>query len=197
MDKTMFRQTLAAMALAVPLFAGAAVTVELGEITVLEGGSGDLPFTLTLDTDLTVVAIDAWVAFDTTRIGFDPAAPMFGNLSLDGLDAMPGWDTGLDDAGFVITGAPLNPVLNPFQMSAATPYTGTLRFAGLVAGASPVPVSVRLELCDLDQCFFGDPILPIVAEAQGSVTVSVVPEPATWLLLAGGLLAVGRLARRR
>lgn len=195
MENTMFKRTLAALALAVPLLSPAAVTLELGHITLLEGGSGDLPFTLTLDTDLTLVALDAWADFDGTRIAFDPTAPMFGTLSLDGLDALPGWDTGSDETGFVIAGAPLNPVRNPIELSAAAPYTGTLHFTGLVAGV--VPVSVRVEMCDLDSCFFGDPIEPIVVEAQGSVTVSVVPEPAAWMLLAGGLLAIGRLSSSR
>jgi hypothetical protein len=189
-----WKRSLAALALALPLASPAAVTVELGHVTVVKGSSGDLPFSFTLDDALTVIALDAWIGFDTQNIAFDADAPLFGSLSLNGLGALPDWEVGLNAAGIVITGAPDDPFTAPWQMAAGT-LSGTLRFTGLRTGVTPV--SLHLEVCDLDSCFFGDPILPLVADAAGSVTVSVVPEPAPWLLLAGGLLALGRLAPAR
>lgn len=172
--------------------AAAAIHLELGDASVVEGGTVALPFTLTLDEDLFVAAIDGSLSFDTTRLSIDLSAPMIGGLSFNDLGALPDWVVGSDALGVVFGGPP-----DPALMTAATPYTGVLTFTGLLAGQDPVPVMATLSICDFDNCFFADPIVPQTAQAVGHVTVTAIPEPPRWALAGAGLMVMGLLARRR
>lgn len=190
-------RTLSALACAACLVlpaapAAAAIHLELGDASVVEGGIVTLPFTLTLDEDLFVAAIDGEVAFDTTRLSIDMAAPMMGSLSFNDLGALPDWVVNSDALGVVFGGPP-----DPALMTAATPYTGVLTFTGLLAGPDPVPVVATMSICDFDNCFFSDPIVPQMAQATGHVTVTAIPEPPRWALAGAGLMVMGLLARRR
>jgi hypothetical protein len=183
----------AAVALLIaPPHAAAGGTAQLGNIVIIEGSSGSMPVSLTMDADLEFVALTVFLNFDGLRIGIDLAAPMMGGHSLADLAMQPGWLVHADEMGVVIDAVPANPVL----LAATVPYAGQFSFAGLVAGPDAVPVSLEIQLCDLSHCFFGGSP-PMVITAVGSVMVNAIPEPPRWALWVGGLLVLGQWVRRR
>ena len=80
--------------------------------------------------------------------------------------------------------------LNALQPAAFT--LATLTFATAGVGTSPLTIAVN-ALGDA----VGDPLMATVSPGSVTVNAVAVPEPATWLLVLSGLLAIGAVGRAR
>lgn len=112
---------------------------------------------------------------------FDSAGPL--QLSFDWSLATSGFDAGYRDRGFVALDGLL---LAPLGEAAATPVNG--RFSLTLGAGSHLLAFGLLDVNSTDG---------VSTLAISNFSVSAVPEPGTWALLAGGLALCGVAARRR
>ena len=171
-----------------------ATTISLSPATQTAGVGGPVTVDLNitgLDSSTALSSFDISVNFDSALLSYqsttfgDPALGDqldLGNLGLNGPVATPGTGT-VDLIETDIFDSP-----STLLSGQAKSFTlGVLTFYGLIAGATPVSVTIN-SLADQD----GSPF--VANTAIGSVTVQPVPLPAPIWLLASGFAALALLA---
>ena len=124
------------------------------------------------------------------NLAFDPSI-----LKLDDVVIPASWEFAvskgtLDAAAGTVTDVFFNTFTAPVKGDF---LTATLKFTAIGGGTS------KIEVSDSGSFPFGNEFgnaVP-VTYANGTVTVSAVPEPSSWALALGGLACVGWVARRR
>jgi len=161
-----------------------------GATTVVDGVA-TAEVMLTVNASFSMLSMDALLGYNRLSLTFQTDMPVYDGLTADQIVAAapPGWFFNLADS----QGASLSAVM-PFGLPIAALASEllTLSFKGLALGAHVVTLDLRvLDEATLDAGIF-DPI-----HYSTQFTINVVPEPATYALLLGGLAAIGALARRR
>ena len=180
----------------------AAVSVQVsGPLSATAGSTVSPALVYGFDAGYSILSFDLDFDYDPTQLSFNAASSYFladgQRVDLSEVEQIPGlllnYGTYADGRKFgdlsvfplVPVAAPMQLVFNPsFTILAGLPVgtVAEVRFNGTVAD-------------DLtgEETTFGPNGNPLAA----SITVSAVPEPAEWMLLAAGLLTVGAFARRR
>ncbi|MFQ5777824.1 MAG: cohesin domain-containing protein [Terriglobia bacterium] len=177
-----------------PAQADSFIVLSPGTITIPEGVSFSMELSISGLGLFMAPSLGAWdldVLFDSSILGFTGATfgdPILGDqLDLFGLGSITGVDNSLPG------------VLNLFQLSLDFPIDldtlqadsfvlATLDFDAIGVGSSALTINLN-ALSDADG-------FPLVAGAGGA-NATVTPEPATLLLLASGLGALGAWRRKR
>ena len=194
--KTMMTTRILAGLCAALLAAGAqaatSIRLETSGTSVLVGSQFDVRVVADID------AADEIIGF-----GFDLSAPL--SIGLAGFTAGPGF---ADDPTYLapfsdadgIRGASGGDLLTGPAVSGPNVLLGTLRLNALATG----PASISLSADDLS-FFYTEGLMPLAPGSvnflppvtAANVLVTAVPEPATWMSLAGGLALLAAWRRRR
>jgi ABC-type transport system substrate-binding protein len=185
MMKKQMLGSLAAAVLSLALLpAQAALTATAGDAGTVLGGTAISVGSFLFDANQSLGGGDFnLTSMDPGALFFLPDLSSIGGQSFSALCAMAVCSGSSDSPGISVI-LPL-----PVTVPGGVPVPVVLAFRGDVVGVHPMTYTLTLYDGPLETEF--------LASGGFNVTVSPVPEPATYALMLGGLAAVGALARRR